>query len=213
MQLKFVLTVLAALVPLAVSTSVGSQSCKSNEFKWEEKNCCLPTGGPQNPPSPPKGTECPPTSYYWEPTQGCCAPRHPPPSNPAPPQCPKNWDWHKSLYRCQPTPTPPTPPPSHPSTYPGQEHHKRSAIFKARTTLCPSGLDACPVSTLSGDYECLDTAIELESCGGCTTMGKGQDCTKIEGAWNVGCDQGSCIVYSCAGGFRLGADGKSCIPL
>ncbi|KIM44389.1 hypothetical protein M413DRAFT_66908, partial [Hebeloma cylindrosporum] len=54
---------------------------------------------------------------------------------------------------------------------------------------------------------------ELESCGGCTSLGKGQDCTRIEGAWNVGCHEGSCFVYTCAGGFTIGADGKSCIPL
>ncbi|KAF9481421.1 hypothetical protein BDN70DRAFT_803632, partial [Pholiota conissans] len=53
---------------------------------------------------------------------------------------------------------------------------------------------------------------ELEACGGCPALGQGQDCTKIKGAWNVGCEQGSCLVYTCAGGFRIAADGKSCIP-
>jgi hypothetical protein len=43
-----------------------------------------------------------------------------------------------------------------------------------------------------GDYECLDTATELESCGGCVSLGSGQDCTAILGAWNVGCEQGHC---------------------
>ncbi|KDR85002.1 hypothetical protein GALMADRAFT_131762 [Galerina marginata CBS 339.88] len=218
MQLKFVLTVLAALVPLAVSTSVGSKSCKPQEFWYKDKECCLPTGGPPKPPpSPPKGTQCPPTSHYWGEKQGCCVPRNPPPSNPPPPQCPKGWTWYPSLHHCRPTPTPPTPPPSHPSGNPGSggynHHNYKRSTHKARASLCPTGLDACPVSGLSGDYECLDTATELESCGGCSTLGKGQDCTAIKGVWNVGCEQGSCKVYTCAGGFQVGADGKSCTPL
>lgn len=57
------------------------------------------------------------------------------------------------------------------------------------------GLDACPIPGahgLTGDFECLDTTNELESCGGCASIGEGQDCTLIEGAWNVACEQGIC---------------------
>ncbi|KAH9486921.1 Protein priA [Psilocybe cubensis] len=219
MQLKYIATVVAALIPLAVSTSVGPKNCKSNEFWWGAKNCCLEKGGPPKPPTPPKDTNCPPTSYYWGEKQGCCVPRNPPPSNPPPPQCPKGWTWYPALSRCSKTPTPPVTPPSQPSNYnynngksqhngkgPGQFFggHKRSV--KSRASLCPSDLDACPISGLSGDYECLDTSSELESCGGCTSVGQGQDCTKITGAWNVGCERGSCVVLTCAGGFRIGAD-------
>ncbi|KAF5313113.1 hypothetical protein D9619_003184 [Psilocybe cf. subviscida] len=258
--LKVVFTVLAALVPLGLATSV-STNCKTNEFRWSGKNCCLPKGGPPKPPAPPKGANCPPTSYYWEPKQGCCVPRNPPPHNPPPPQCPKGWYWRPNLWRCEPEPTKPTPPPSHPSPKPypggpshpggpggpgnpghpggpsgpggnhggpggpggnhggpggpggnyggpGNGHHRRAV--KSRTSLCPTGLDACPVSGGSGgDYECVDTATELESCGGCPSLGNGQDCTAIKGAWNVGCEQGSCVVLSCAGGFKIGAGRKT----
>ena len=57
------------------------------------------------------------------------------------------------------------------------------------------GLTACPIADahgLTNDLECLDTANELESCGGCSSTGQGTDCTAIEGAWNVGCEQGVC---------------------
>lgn len=67
--------------------------------------------------------------------------------------------------------------------------------MKARTiTLCPSNLEACPIKGLavSGDYECLDTTAELTSCGGCASTGAGQDCTAIEGVWNVACNVGKC---------------------
>lgn len=62
-------------------------------------------------------------------------------------------------------------------------------------TLCPQGLEACPIKglmTSTGDYECLDTAAELTSCGGCASTGAGQDCTAIPGAWNVACEVGKC---------------------
>ena len=163
----------------------------------------MPKGGPPQPPPPPKGTNCPPTSYYWGNKQGCCVPRNPAPPNPPPPQCPKGWTWYPAVHRCHETPTPPSTPPPKPSHQPGHgygdgnwgdhdgKHQKRS--LKARSAPCPTGLDACPVSSLAGDYECLDTTTELESCGGCTSLGEGQDCTSIEGAWNVGCHQGSCV--------------------
>jgi len=267
MQLTFVVAILAAFLPLAAATyyqQPQKNSCKSSEFwcvyctlsrcfrayihRWSDKKCCLPTGGIKTPPSPPKGTNCPPTNWYWNTGKGCCTPRNPPlPSNPPPPQCPKNWTWQPSTWRCVPIPTPPTTPAPNPSPKPGDKDcddkgnpikggskfggHKRA--LKARlTSLCPTDLDACPVSSLSGaDYECVDYATEIEFCGGCPSLGKGQDCTKIEGAWNVGCDQGTCtgkplcsfvhvvlslmhlLVLSCAGGFRRSEDGKSCIPL
>ncbi|KAF8078610.1 hypothetical protein FPV67DRAFT_1443941 [Lyophyllum atratum] len=101
------------------------------------------------------------------------------------------------------------------TTGPGGHWKKRSPQLKARSApLCPTGLDACPISgAKGGDYECLDTATELESCGGCASFGDGKDCTAIPGAWNVGCDQGRCTVYTCAGGFKRSQDGKSCVTL
>jgi hypothetical protein len=60
-------------------------------------------------------------------------------------------------------------------------------------SLCPSGLEACPLyGLIGGDYECIDTKVELESCGGCSSIGEGQDCAAIEGVWNVGCENGTC---------------------
>lgn len=245
MHSKIIFVILAALVSLATSTKTGPKSCKSNEFWYQDKNCCLPDGGPKSkPPPPPQGSLCPPTNYYWGQQQGCCVPKHPPPSNPPPPQCPRGWLWYKSVFKCLPLPTPPSTPNPHPSPKPGDKdcddkgkgskgndkdkkdnhdggkkggndrnHHHRRQEVKSRQTLCPTGLDACPIAGLTGDYECVDYATELEFCGGCTTLGKGQDCTQIPGAWNVGCEQGSCVVLTCAGGFKLSPDARSCIEL
>lgn len=172
-------------------------------ISFQQKSCCLPHGGPVNPPSPPKGVACPTSGWSWHNGKQCCVPHQPPkPSNP-PPQCPKECsDWSPNDLKCYPgKPTPPTPPPSKPSGsynqpgHPGgnNNHWRRSKLHSRSAPLCPSGLEACPIQgALGGEFECLDTNEELESCGGCASTGAGQDCTAIEGAWNVACNQGRC---------------------
>ncbi|KAJ7071019.1 protein priA [Mycena amicta] len=214
------LVILAAALPFAASSTASrSQSCKSNEFWYEQKSCCLPHGGAPTPPSPPKGHDCPPSSHYWNTGLGCCTPNHPSPPNNPPPQCRDGWTWYPNLYMCLPSPpsSPPSVPPSQPSGgygNPGSSHGWKRHNHKRSAPLCPTGSDACPISgSALNDYECIDTAVELESCGGCASLGQGQDCTAIPGAWNVGCEQGRCAVYTCTFGFKRSSDGNSCIPL
>ncbi|KAJ2927174.1 hypothetical protein H1R20_g9958, partial [Candolleomyces eurysporus] len=218
--MRFSLTAFAlvALAQLAIATGIPSkpQNCKKNEFWYGDRNLCIPNGGSPGKPTPPKGVQCP-TNWSWNGPKTCCLPNNKPPPKPPVPQCPKGWVWWPILHKCLPVPKPPTPHPPQPSKgphNPGHPHGPKKRNEPSRITLCPSGLDACPISGLiAGDYECLDTATELESCGGCVSQGKGQDCTSIEGAWNVGCERGSCLVYTCAGGFQLSSDRKSCVPL
>ena len=191
--------------------------CKSNEFwqvfsslattfrlsgffyRYQEKSCCLPYGGPHHPPQPPPEKSCPPSGWSWHVEKASCVPHHPlPPSHP-PPQCSSEWEWEPATWSC-------TKPPSHhksphhpkPSGYYGDGGYggwKRELHQSRATKLCPTGLSACPIpgaSGLTGDFECLDTTNELESCGGCASLGQGQDCTAIKGSWNVGCEQGTC---------------------
>ncbi|KAI0078884.1 hypothetical protein K474DRAFT_778013 [Panus rudis PR-1116 ss-1] len=203
--------------PASTPSKPSGGNCGNDEFYFGKKDCCLPHGGQPNPPSPPKGTQCPPSGWSWHSGKGCCVPHNPPEQNP-PPQCPKGWDWNDNDLKCYPTPPTTTPPPSKPSQAPGKgnSHYKKRHIKSRSVSLCPSGTEACPISGLmglSGDYECLDTAVELTSCGGCASTGAGQDCSAIPGAWNVGCEQGSCKVYTCAQGYKLAQDGKSCDKL
>jgi len=221
-----------AVVPFAAAsatpskTSSTSQSCSANEFYYEKKDCCLPHGGPtatpthgSKPPptpSPPSGKSCPPTNWYWSEPKSCCLPNHPvAPSGPSP-ICSTGHNWQDATQCCVPsTPSKPTQP-AKPSGGAGKSNggYGKRALSSRTIALCPNGFDACPIPGLtSGDYECLDTTAELESCGGCSSIGEGQDCNAIKGAWNVGCDRGSCKVYSCFGGFKLAADGASCVPL
>jgi len=161
--------------------------------------------------TPPSGKSCPPTNWWWHDQLECCVPNHPVQPNSPPPQCSKYNEWEDAIQCCIPSSPSKSTSTSKPSATPKSGHKKRHLTSRAVTS-CPNNLDACPISgLLSGDYECLDTSVELESCGGCTSLGQGQDCTAIKGAWNVGCHNGRCKVYSCFGGFRLSADGASCV--
>ncbi|KAJ4486166.1 protein priA [Lentinula aciculospora] len=207
------------------SATKSSESCSKGEFYFERTKCCLPSGSPTptttHTPTPPSGKSCPTKEWYWSGSYDCCLPTAPTstpssvPSSVPPPQCSSGWGWVENLLCCTPAPSQPTYTPK-PSATPNKgngHHYKRAHVSRAVPT-CPKGLDACLISGSSlGDFECLDTSVELESCGGCASTGEGQDCTAIEGAWNVGCNSGSCKVYSCTAGFKLSPDGTSCIAL
>ena len=182
-------------------------SCAS----WGDKSCCLPHGGSPNPPSPPKGTGCP-SNWEWNTGKNCCVPHHP---DQPPPQCSSGWGWDNGSKCCFPHTT--TTKTSTPSGKPNGGYgnsgygnsgygnsgygshnsgHWKRAHGKARSvSLCPNGMEACPLSSsgLSDDFQCFDTRTDLESCGGCASTGAGQDCTAIDGAWNVGCKEGQCV--------------------
>lgn len=230
---------LALAIPFVLAT--GNDGCGNGYFKWSRKNTCLKSGGPSNPPNPPSGKDCP-SSWSWHNGLGCCTP-HQPPSNQPPPQCKHNWDWSDNSLCCNPSTTPSNPsPPSSPSGKPGDKgdcdddndnkggndnnkggnhnnQHKRMAHqkreYRSRNiSPCPKGFSACPISSLvGGDFECVDTLSDLDNCGGCATLGEGQNCNAIPGVWNVGCEQSACKIYTCADGYTLSQDEQSCNPL
>ncbi|GJN88221.1 hypothetical protein Rhopal_001186-T1 [Rhodotorula paludigena] len=81
------------------------------------------------------------------------------------------------------------------------EHH-----FKASTQFSGVMLGA-------GGFECLDTTVALDSCGGCASTGEGTDCTKIRGAAGVGCEAGKCVVFSCEQGWKPALAGDHCVRI
>ncbi|KAK9895237.1 hypothetical protein P389DRAFT_205291 [Cystobasidium minutum MCA 4210] len=87
------------------------------------------------------------------------------------------------------------------------KHHTRDQD----SLFCPDSLSACPIPSLQGGYECVDTTQELENCGGCAVDGEGVDCTAITGVSGVGCLSGKCVVFSCVDGYRLSSAG-ACVP-
>ncbi|KZS99165.1 hypothetical protein SISNIDRAFT_545975 [Sistotremastrum niveocremeum HHB9708] len=188
--------------------------CSGSEFWWENRGCCLPHNGPGLiPPTPPPNKQCP-GSYYWHWGEGCCVPYHP---SPPPPTCDIKWKWNPSSWCCEPGP--PTPPPSQPSPH----HNKRvQAIRKShkrdqvRVGFCPSGFSGCPIRGRSGtvysELECLDTTSELTSCGGCASVGRGVDCSKIPHALGSTCLGGQCKVDGCQAGFRVSNSSSACVP-
>ncbi|KAK6904840.1 hypothetical protein I204_08371 [Kwoniella mangroviensis CBS 8886] len=79
---------------------------------------------------------------------------------------------------------------------------------------CPKGLTACNVPGVQDAYECINTDVELESCGGCVhgrfgerlmgrCKGRGVDCTTLPGV-SLGastCYEGQCEIYACKKGW------------
>ncbi|WWC90392.1 uncharacterized protein L201_005326 [Kwoniella dendrophila CBS 6074] len=88
--------------------------------------------------------------------------------------------------------------------------------------LCPKKFAACPIEgrfslpineqevISQGEYECLNPLEDLQSCGGCSSLNTGKDCTTIPGAKWMGCNLGQCQVYSCKKGWKLNQDGSAC---
>ncbi|KAH9835562.1 protein priA [Rhodofomes roseus] len=207
----------AAALPFVFATQSADQ-CADSEFFYEAKTCCVPHGGVSNAPPPPQGSSQCPSDWYWDNTKACCLPPHPPTTTP---QCGGSWSWNHGSSTCCDgggSTTTTTPAPSaNPVKSRSKPAHKRAATKARRSTFtCPDQLESCPISGLTGptgDFECIDPQTELESCGGCASTGEGQDCTAIEGVWNVGCERGRCALYTCAQGYKLSADGTACEKL
>lgn len=78
--------------------------------------------------------------------------------------------------------------------------------------MCPGALAACPIEGMDQEsYECIDPLADLQSCGGCASMGTGVDCTLMEGARWMGCNVGKCEIYSCKSGYVRSKDGSKCV--
>ncbi|KAH9975017.1 hypothetical protein BGW80DRAFT_1225325 [Lactifluus volemus] len=65
-------------------------------------------------------------------------------------------------------------------------------------------------------WECINTARDLESCGGCmlpltpyTPIGR--DCTSLPGVADVACMAGECVVQRCLPGYSVARDGNHCV--
>ncbi|KAH9975089.1 hypothetical protein BGW80DRAFT_1225415 [Lactifluus volemus] len=65
-------------------------------------------------------------------------------------------------------------------------------------------------------WECINTARDLESCGGCILpltpyVPIGQDCTSLPGVADVACIAGECVVRHCLPGYVPARDGTHCV--
>ncbi|CAE6480752.1 unnamed protein product [Rhizoctonia solani] len=196
-----------------------NNDCGDNKWWWGGRSCCLPHGNP-SPPLPPRGNNCPP-SWYWHGQQGCCVPQHPPPT--PVPSCPPNWEWNPYTQCCKPTPpTPPGPQPSKRATTDTKRHnavpqHKKKATAQyteLEAFFCPAGMTACPIGGIfSTESECFDTLSDLKSCGGCASVGAGQDCSAIPNVSVSSCESGGCTVLSCNEGYTVSEDKQSCVAI
>jgi hypothetical protein len=98
--------------------------------------------------------------------------------------------------------------------------------------LCPKGESACPITGSAsfgafvnssdrvkdfahslGGYECIDTGSDLQSCGGCASLGTGYDCTRIAHSAEVGCSNGKCVLFGCRKGYVPALDAETCVKV
>lgn len=155
--------------------------------RFSEKATCLARRA-----SSPPSTRCP-SGWYWSTQLTSCAPANPEAQARSSLTCGKDSIWSPSTLMCQRAATPSRRSPSKPSPSSGQSSHRRS--LKSRSiSLCPAGLYACPILRAGdfSDYECVDPIYDLQHCGGCSMDGRGEDCTAIEGVWNVECIRARC---------------------
>lgn len=105
---------------------------------------------------------------------------------------------------------------SHKRSLSGQVSLADQEALNLDIKLCPSMLSACPIKGAAiGQYECIDSQTDIQSCGGCASLGKGTDCTAIPGVRFTGCSAGECEVYSCLKGYRMvkGLAGNKCVRI
>ncbi|KAB5595735.1 Protein priA [Ceratobasidium theobromae] len=182
----------------------SSTSCGSG-FWWGALNICLSQGSSNE--NPPSGSSCP-NNWSWLSSKSCCKPNEPTTSTSSP-SCNNNWSWHPGKQCCVPGGNTPAP-----SNVPGTQSRKRHTVMHKRMSFCPTDYESCPILDASGrstESECIDTRAELTSCGGCTSIGKGQDCSAIPYSKVSTCKAGQCVVEKCKPGFEVSASGDSCI--
>ncbi|KZO92364.1 hypothetical protein CALVIDRAFT_557602 [Calocera viscosa TUFC12733] len=87
---------------------------------------------------------------------------------------------------------------------------------------CPSHLKACPVPAVDAlppdardmmevpraggtmlHGECVDIMNDMDSCGGCSSVGEGVQCGEVEGVMETACVAGQCEIYTCRFGYSL----------
>ncbi|KAH9486315.1 Protein priA [Psilocybe cubensis] len=120
--------------------------------------------------------------------------------------------------------------------YPTPSHRPKPRNLKSRLlssvppselaeSICPSGLYGCPIAkpgSLSSlptslstwteqGFECIDTKADLRACGGCASIDSKHDCTTIEGANDISCAVGTCVVDSCLPGYSLDSKNNACV--
>ncbi|TFK43986.1 hypothetical protein BDQ12DRAFT_203673 [Crucibulum laeve] len=78
---------------------------------------------------------------------------------------------------------------------------------------CPEESEPCPINPtdVNSEMECIAPLEDIANCGGCVSLGKGQDCASVPGARVSECVRGVCKMRSCSRGYRLDAVAGTCI--
>ncbi|KAG5637303.1 hypothetical protein H0H81_005046 [Sphagnurus paluster] len=73
------------------------------------------------------------------------------------------------------------------------------------------------------EYECVDTSVALESCGGCMiphpfyephrVTSTAVDCGRLPGVLSASCHNSQCIISRCKKGLQLSSNNTECVPV
>jgi len=95
------------------------------------------------------------------------------------------------------------------------------ATYEDALATCGEGEEVCGVYQGSAGFECLNTDITLESCGGCMAPNpflrtseqgsEGVDCTTLPHVQDVRCSAGHCLVKRCDDGFVPSSNRRGCV--
>jgi len=196
----------------------SGSKCPPNNWSWDYgQGCCVP-----HYPNLPSQPDCD-QGWEWKLDIKCCRPKPTPSSPTHPSQTPcSNKDKYGNCKDKQ----------GDDNDDQGDDNNKyghkrglsntektakRHKVLASRSNkpvvldFCPYGYQQCAVAGVLGESECLDTLSELTSCGGCTSVGAGVDCTKIPHVKSASCLGGSCRVFSCDHGYERSGDERSCV--
>jgi len=96
--------------------------------------------------------------------------------------------------------------------------HLEQYSIVGQQSLCPNGMEPCGGYKGPTSFECVNTSIALDSCGGCLFPlfggeSTGRDCSIIDGVEKVRCLDYKCSVTTCIADWNVSDDRESCVRL
>ncbi|KAG6911026.1 hypothetical protein DXG01_005442 [Tephrocybe rancida] len=101
---------------------------------------------------------------------------------------------------------------------------KQITSYAAAKKICTPDQTVCGIPGREGtrDFECVDTRVSLDSCGGCVVQHgfadgpssvQGTDCGRLHGVMASSCSDSRCIIAKCRSGWHLDTKRNECVKV